>query len=412
MRSDKKDWSTAVTLSWLLHILLCPVIYFALNKEDDSKSDPVVQKSEPEVVFRLQVAPQQPVPLLEEPKLPEPEVTPVKPKVQKPRYTRTDKKQLQGKPEEASMIGEHDTLAQSNTAADVNAPKRPSIAGDDKSGTNDLASSFQEGDLESSQSGSPAKASQATPPTVEIPQPPERTEVAKEAESKPTEVPQQNKEALAASELKEKELMDFNEKLEKPPRSKQPLKLEQQTDEGLAERGDKRHARPDLLESLNPNEATEQQLAKLMNQPRIPTPPMPPRPASSAGAEAGFRPEVKANKSMGSISRRGKVASHDTKSTPTGRYTAKVLKLISQEWYRRCGQHRDLLLPGSLTMRWFVYEDGKVKDISVVSEHLGGDIQKGITLQAISGTKLPVMPKEVLEELKGDPIFIQIDFEF
>ena len=86
---------------------------------------------------------------------------------------------------------------------------------------------------------------------------------------------------------------------------------------------------------------------------------------------------------------------------------------IYKEWVRRLSQHRDLVLPGSIQIRWYVYANGKVKiDPYHVQKRLGSEIQFGITFQSITAAKIPQMPTKLKNDLNGDPISMVINFHF
>jgi hypothetical protein len=134
---------------------------------------------------------------------------------------------------------------------------------------------------------------------------------------------------------------------------------------------------------------------------------------SSQNPEPGLSPKSKTTEMVGSISRRGSVSSNDVKGTPLGRYQQKVQNAIYKEWVRRLGQNRDLILPGAIQIRWYVYDNGKVKiDPYHVRKSLGSEIQFGITFQSITSAKLPKMPDDLKRELKGDPISMVVTFNF
>lgn len=125
----------------------------------------------------------------------------------------------------------------------------------------------------------------------------------------------------------------------------------------------------------------------------------------------GFQGHVKKTKVTGSISRKGKSAIN-VKNSPLGRYQASVSKAVELQWRRNCEQHRDHIVPGVISLRFYVDKSGKVTGIKF-QEVIGANyIERGFTQRAIRQAKLPEMPKSVLKELKGEPLELIYNFYF
>ena len=152
-------------------------------------------------------------------------------------------------------------------------------------------------------------------------------------------------------------------------------------------------------------------LLKAEQNPKMKVTKIPSSPVNRS-SDPGFRPTTEASQMVGSISRSGRVSSLDTEATPLGKYKKSVHNSIAKEWYRRIGQNPDLIKPGALQVRWYVYDTGKVRGINILRELQGSEIQKGITIQSISTAKIPQMPVSLRQDLNGDPVEITITFQF
>ncbi|MBT8036957.1 MAG: hypothetical protein KJO21_05385 [Verrucomicrobiae bacterium] len=126
------------------------------------------------------------------------------------------------------------------------------------------------------------------------------------------------------------------------------------------------------------------------------------------GGFEGFSRKIKVT---GSISRSGKSALN-VKNSPLGRYQALVSKAVELQWRRNCEQHRDHIVPGVISLRFYVDQHGGISGIKF-QEVVGGNyIEQGFTQRAIRQAKLPKMSKSVLKELKGDPLELMYNFYF
>ena len=125
----------------------------------------------------------------------------------------------------------------------------------------------------------------------------------------------------------------------------------------------------------------------------------------------GFSGHSKQTKVTGSISRQGKSALN-VKNSPLGRYQALVSKAVELQWLRNCEQHRDHIVPGVISIRFYVNQKGSVSGIKF-QEIIGANyIERGFTQRAIRQAKLPQMSKDVLKELDGEPLELIYNFYF
>ena len=127
--------------------------------------------------------------------------------------------------------------------------------------------------------------------------------------------------------------------------------------------------------------------------------------------EKGFRTESKRTRMEGTLNRRGR-NSLDVENTAIGRYKASINRMIEREWQRQCINHRNHILPGILTLRFYVDERGGVSGLRFIDEFHASEIQKGFTLQSVRVPKFPVMPKKVAGELEGESLEFRLNFNF
>lgn len=130
-----------------------------------------------------------------------------------------------------------------------------------------------------------------------------------------------------------------------------------------------------------------------------------------SGAQEGFRTESRKTRMEGTISRRGQ-SSLKVEATALGKYKAQVNRIIETEWQRRCVIHRDHVLPGILTLRFYVDKTGRVSGLRYLDVFQASTMQKGFTMRAVQQPRLPSMPEEVVKELDGEPLEFHINFHF
>ncbi|MBB81804.1 MAG: hypothetical protein CMN02_12625 [Roseibacillus sp.] len=125
----------------------------------------------------------------------------------------------------------------------------------------------------------------------------------------------------------------------------------------------------------------------------------------------GFNTEARKTRMEGTISRRGQ-SSLKVEATALGKYKAQVNRIIETEWQRRCVMHRDHVLPGILTLRFYVDKAGLVSGLRYLDVFQASAMQKGFTMRAVQQPQLPRMPEEVIRELDGESLEFHINFHF
>jgi len=125
----------------------------------------------------------------------------------------------------------------------------------------------------------------------------------------------------------------------------------------------------------------------------------------------GFSGFSRQTRVTGSITRQGKSALN-VRNSPLGRYQALVSEAVELQWRRNCEQHRDHIVPGVISIRFYVAQDGSVSGIKF-QEVIGANfIERGFTQRALRQVELPEMPKSVQEELKGESLELIYNFYF
>ncbi len=125
----------------------------------------------------------------------------------------------------------------------------------------------------------------------------------------------------------------------------------------------------------------------------------------------GFRGLSRKTKVTGSISRSGKSALN-VKNSPLGRYQALISKSVELQWRRKCEEQRDHIVPGVVSVRFYVDAKGKISGVKF-QEVIGASyIMTGFTQRAIRQAKLPKMPSAVIKELKGEHLELIYNFYF
>ena len=127
--------------------------------------------------------------------------------------------------------------------------------------------------------------------------------------------------------------------------------------------------------------------------------------------KSGFRGYSRQTRVTGSINRQGKSALN-VKNSPLGRYQALISKAVELQWRRNCEQHRDHIVPGVISIRFYVDQSGGVSGIKF-QEVIGANfIERGFTQRALRQVELPKMPESVLKELEGESLELIYNFYF
>ena len=296
-------------------------------------------------------------------------------------FARTSDDQISPPTENAAFIGERNTQATSERPPDAAAPPLPSQAGIDRDDLETTTSKYQDGSLD-------------TPPT-----PAEDSETATMPEATP---------ALPTAPSQQTS----------PPT--ETTAIGEDTTRSTPPPAEKLLSGPNPVDIPIPKPAPEPDLIK-------PTPEQRPAPAATATPDVSeIKPSTKAAKPvndpafkgnqrksaiMGSISRTGRSAL-DVEDTPLGRYEAAISRAVEQEWQRNCMRHRDLIVPGYLTVRFFVLPTGKVKSVQFVGDMETGEVQKGFTYNSIREAEIPPMPQALRKEYEKEPLELIFRFYF
>ena len=131
----------------------------------------------------------------------------------------------------------------------------------------------------------------------------------------------------------------------------------------------------------------------------------------SATSDPAFSGNQTKTAIRGSISRTGRSAL-DVVDTPMGRYQAQISRAVELEFQRNCVKRRDFIVPGYITVRFFIDSKGRVTSLSLMGEIEGGEVQKGFTIDSIREAPIPSMPPEIKKEMKGDPLELIYNFYF
>jgi hypothetical protein len=142
---------------------------------------------------------------------------------------------------------------------------------------------------------------------------------------------------------------------------------------------------------------------------------MPERPAKdqreAAEQNGGFAPRSRKTRIAGVISANGK-GSLDVANTAIGRYQGAIFKKLETAWQMENISNRSLLAPGNVTLYFVVNKSGKVSRQKQMAMVGASGTQWGMILRALSGINIPKMPKDVVTELKGDPLEIIVTFNY
>jgi len=383
-----------VIVGWILLLVWDLPIFNYESPEQEPTPEPEVT-----VILRPLVKMPKPAVVPEPPKAkgkkpiakkPKPEVTPPKevakkekeprkaPKKPKNKHTRTSAEQAGAPDQETDRIGERDTLAASE--------KAPTIGADPNTPSQDGANPLYQGQVETVtreyQDGSVGRDKTG----AETEQPQEETASRNDTpdkETKPKVEPIEPKPAEDSAQPKNKHL-NKGEKLPTPDLGKAKGRVQ-----------DKPKEKESPKERLNDGQSKETKGEALKQDPK----------------KDSFTGHSRKNKVTGSISRRGKSALN-VKNTPLGRYQALVSKAVELQWRRNCEQHRDYIVPGVISIRFYVDKNGKVSGIKFQEVLEANFIERGFTQRAIRQAKLPRMPNSVRKELDGDPLELIYNFYF
>lgn len=136
-----------------------------------------------------------------------------------------------------------------------------------------------------------------------------------------------------------------------------------------------------------------------------------PKPATAAVSDPAFSGNQSKTAIRGSISRTGRSAL-DVVDTPMGRYHAQISRAVELEFQRNCVRRRDFIVPGYLSVRFFVDAEGRVSALSLLGDIEGGEVQKGFTIDSIREAEIPAMPSDVKKEMGDNSLELIFNFIF
>ncbi len=324
----------------------------------------------------------EPVPVVEEEEKPEP--TPPPPPGA---FAQTDESQATEKPEDAQFIGENNTIASSDAGAVAGDQPLTALAGEEEMRNDPKTrnSDFSKGENSGAQGKS---AGQGDPGQGQD----QHSEEGEMAQADPSDSPDPV-ERSNTPPLPKEEVIAREEREESPPKRKSDELAEidkalRQLEEAIAEDKSELKKEETMPERKNPTTRKE-----------------------SAPTGGDFEPQARKTKVRGVISRDGK-GSVSVEDTPAGRYEAKIYKALEQHWQMENYQNRSLIAPGNITLYFRVDQKGKVTNQKRVSMNGASRTQWGMVLRALNKTTIPKMPREVIQDLDGEPLELTVTFNY
>ncbi|MGA0845465.1 MAG: hypothetical protein ACO3RV_02920 [Luteolibacter sp.] len=290
----------------------------------------------------------------------------------KKRFARTSADQAAPAPENPAFMGERSTRASSDRRPDPNAAAMPSQAGVKPRDADDIETTesvYQDGEIKNS----------ATPASAESEEKPSQV-------TAETDTPRAT--APAASAARDP-LLDGPTPVDIPVTPPTDIADKIKSAEKLA----------DLSETPPSPQSEETHDDNTTHA------------AQSSPADRVFQGNQRKTAIVGSISRNGR-SSLDVEDSAMGRYQAAISRAVELEWQRNCVRHRDFIMPGFLTVRFFVEKSGRVRSVQFVGEMETGEVQKGFTLNSIREAAIPPMPKQLANEFDGEPLELIFRFYF
>jgi len=93
-------------------------------------------------------------------------------------------------------------------------------------------------------------------------------------------------------------------------------------------------------------------------------------------------------------------------------YNVSVGRAVQKEWEARCRSHRDSIQPGSLSARFEVAPDGKVRSLDFPESSGSAPLQKRLVSQSISSAAIPPFPDLLKKQLNDEPLEIIYRFTY
>ena len=367
---DARLWAVAICVSVLLNGALIAWISIEAIKSEIARKKAIPKKPPAEQVVKI----------FPEMLIPE---TPEKTEAALPEFARTTPDQESAdQPASRRYIGERNTQATSDrapTSDDIEMPSQAGRKARPEENPETTESQYQDGKLEGASKPSPALP---TPPSPEAP--PTISKTDPKTVKGDTSTPEATEEK-AETAIREK-------LLEGPTPIETPVKP------------------GEVMEDMKPREekkirdGQKEGLAEKKEEEK-------PKPKPAPIDDPAFKGNQNKTAIQGNISRTGRSAL-DVADTPMGRYQAAISRAVEKEWQRNCVKRRDFIVPGYLTVRFYVQPDGRVKSVQFVGDIEGGEVQKGFTLQSIRDAPIPAMPKDVKKEMGGDALELLFNFYF
>jgi outer membrane biosynthesis protein TonB len=142
-------------------------------------------------------------------------------------------------------------------------------------------------------------------------------------------------------------------------------------------------------------------LAMLKQQPA-------PRTQSKPAAKSGYQPQRERTMIEGSISNRGKAAVSAI-GTPLGRYRKLIADAIGSRWYYYVNQRMDLISIGSVHIKFFINEAGRVEELKVLSNS-SNETFANYSVQSILEAKMPPLPEDTVPLLDNGRLEVEYTF--
>ncbi len=122
----------------------------------------------------------------------------------------------------------------------------------------------------------------------------------------------------------------------------------------------------------------------------------------------GYQPHKDRTKIEGNISNRGP-RGIDAIGTPLGRYQKVIRDAVGSRWYFYINRRMDMMTVGTVRIRFYVNEKGKVEDVRMLS-NTGNETFAGFSIQSILDAKIPPPPPDVVEVLDDNRLEIVYTF--
>lgn len=371
---EARLWLAALLISIVLNVaLLGWVSYEAiLSKIDSEKILPMLKTESVVTVF---------------PDMFVQEAEEVKPTLAESEAVRTSDDQISPEaPKSRRYIGERNTQATSDRAATSDDTTMPSQAGREALPIEEpetTESVYQDGRLDTPLQ--PAVPNPTVPLAGDLPTPPTPSAEKMKGEAQPDP----GEAEIAQTAIREK-LLDGPNVVEKE----------------VSESEVKENIKP--REEKKVRDGDPQGLAVKKSEDQI-------KPSTKTAATAVSDPAFSGNQSKtairGSISRTGRSAL-DVVDTPMGRYHAQISRAVELEFQRNCVRRRDFIVPGYISVRFFIDAEGRVSSLSLIGDIEGGEVQKGFTIDSIRDADIPAMPSDVKKEMGDNSLELIYNFIF